>query len=94
MKEVHGMNWYLFALFCEGLVALLIALCMFLYAAVQFAIAKNKAELTVGAVKEICEETVGRSMQTMEDVTKELIDYSMQKTQEAVKSTFKMEDES
>ncbi len=88
------MNWYLFALFCEGLVALLIVFGMMLYVGVQYAIAEKKAKTAVNVAEEICEKNVGRIIATIGDETKDLMDYAMDKTQEMVKKTFSNEDES
>lgn len=88
------MNWYLFALFCEGLVALLMVFGMVLWTACQVALAKKKAEETEKTVKNICEEVVGRTVHTIGEETKDLMNYAMDKTQEMVKKTFSNEDES
>lgn len=88
------MNWYLFALFCEGLVALLMVFGMILWTACQAVLTKNKAEWTEKTVKNICEEVIGRTINTVGDEAKDLMDYAMDKTQEMVKKTFNNEDES
>lgn len=88
------MNWYLFALFCEGLVALLMVFGMALWTACQAALAKKKAEETEQIVYKICEKTIGRTVHTIGEETKDLMDYAMDKTQEMVKKTFDNEDES
>ena len=88
------MNCYLFALFCEGLIALLMVFGMVLYTGCQAALAKKKAEETEKTVKNICEEVVGRTIHTLGEEAKDLMDYAMDKTQEMVKKTFSNEDES
>lgn len=88
------MNGYLFALFCEGLVALLMVFGMVLWTACQVALAKKKAEETEQMVYKICEKTIGRTVHTIGEETKDLMDYAMGKTQEMVKKTFDNEDES
>ncbi len=88
------MNPYLFALFLEALIALLMVFGMILWTACQVALAKKKAEETEKTVKNICEEVVGRTVHTIGEETKDLMDYAMDKTQEMVKKTFSNEDES
>ncbi len=88
------MNCYLFALFCEGLVALLIVFGMVLYTACQAVLARNKAEETEKTVKNICEEVIGRTIHTLGDECRDLMDDAMKKTKEMVEDTFTTKDES
>lgn len=88
------MNWYLFALFCEGLVALLMVFGMMFYTGCQTFLAKTKAEETEKMVKNICEEVVGRTIHTLGDECRDLMDDAMKKTKEMVEDTFTTKDES
>lgn len=87
-------NQYLFALFLEALIVLLMFFGMLLWAGCRAYLVKFKAEETEKMVKGICEEVVGRMANTIGEEAKDLMDYAMDKTQEMVKKTFDNEDES
>lgn len=72
-------NPYLFALFLEALIALLMVFGMILWTACQIALAKKKAEETEKTVKNICEEVVGRTIHTLGDECRDLMDDAMKK---------------
>lgn len=85
------MNWYLFALYVAVLVFLLMIVFAILSASVQIAVAKRKQTMIEETTLKLCEKTVGRTIGTIEDSAKELMDYAMDKTRKMVEDTFKNE---